>query len=160
MITVKHLGAVGAFVVALAMGACRAKDADQAATTDSAPSASSPGGASGMGGMAGMSGMGAMQMGSQMMAQMDRMAGDSMMQMMPQHMQMVGDMMAQMDREMQGMGMKPDATWTALADSVRGDMTRMRQMSAAEMQSFMAGHRGRMMRLMEMHGSMMGDTAR
>jgi hypothetical protein len=51
--------------------------------------------------------------------------------------------------------MQPDAQWNATADSVRQDMTRMPDMSAAELRAFMPEHRARMMRLMEMHRSMM-----
>jgi hypothetical protein len=39
-------------------------------------------------------------------------------------------------------------------------MTRMPDMSAAELQAFMPEHRARMMRLMDMHRSMMSSMQR
>ena len=112
----------------------------------------------GVTGMQGMGGMSAMQMGSDMMSQMERMqamGGDSLMQMMPQHSQMLDNMMSQMNRELEGMNRAGDARWSALADSVRDDMARIREMSAAELQAFLPEHHGRVTRLMEMHGGMM-----
>ena len=43
------------------------------------------------------------------------------------------------------------------ADSVRRDLVRMPDMSAAELRSAMAAHGARVMRLMQMHRSMIGD---
>jgi hypothetical protein len=89
---------------------------------------------------------------------MEAMHGDSLMMMMPQHGQMLGNMMTRMDREMQSMSMSPDSLRSALADSLRSDLMRMPGMSMDEMEGFMPGHQARVMRMMEMHGSMMsGD---
>ena len=142
----------------LTAGACQREAADQAPAGD-APAEVGSATADSMGGMGGMAGMEGMQMGTEMMTHMqsmEMMHGDSLMQMVPQHRQMLGNMMAQMDREMQAMNMGADSQWSALADSLRNDLTRMPQMSAAEMEQFMAGHRGRVARLMEKHRSMMG----
>lgn len=100
---------------------------------------------------------GAMDMMAHMQT-MHAMHGDSLMMMMPQHGQMLGNMMTHMDREMQSMNLSPDSLESALADSLRSDLMRMPGMSAPEMEAFMPGHQARVMRMMEMHGSMMsGD---
>jgi hypothetical protein len=114
------------------------------------------------GGMEGMPGMAGMQDGmmEQMQAHMELMAGtapDSMMSMMPMHRQMAANMLAQMNRDMEQMNMPADDAWTATADSLREDLTRMPEMSAQELRDWMPGHRARMTRLMEMHRAMMGN---
>jgi hypothetical protein len=116
----------------------------------------------GMGGMdmAGMQSAGMMQDMTSHMQMMQNVSADSMMTLMPAHRQMGENMLEQMDEEMRGMNMQPDAQWNAKADSVRQDMTRMPAMSPAELQAFMPEHRARMMRLMEMHRSMMGSMQR
>ena len=133
--------------------------ADTDENREAAPADQPSAAADGMEGMPGMAGMSAMQMGTEMTAHLERMRamrGDSLMQMVPEHRQMLGNMMGQMNREMQGMNMTADPQWTALADSLRDDQVRMPQMSAADMGAFMPEHRGRVTRLMERHGSMMG----
>jgi hypothetical protein len=114
-------------------------------------------GTPGMGGMdmTGMQSAGMMQDMTSHMQMMQNVSADSMMILMPAHRQMGENMLEQMDEEMRAMRMQPDAQWNATADSVRQDMTRMPDMSAAELRAFMPEHRARMMRLMEMHRSMM-----
>ncbi len=114
-----------------------------------------------MGGMPGMSGsMGGMMSAAMMdsmhthMSMMEGMSGARMKAMLPAHRQMVADMLSRMSADMRQMNMQPDAIWTALADSVRRDLVRMPDMSAAELRSAMPAHHARMMRLMEMHRSM------
>ena len=152
----RRLWLLGTLALPLALAACQRDAADEPAADEAAPAAQpATGDSMGMGGMAGMSGM---QMGTDVMGHMQRMEGmhgDSLMQMVPTHRQMLGNMMGQMEREMQGMNMSASPEWTALADSLRDDAVRMPQMTAAEMEAFMAGHRGRVMRMMEMHGTMM-----
>jgi hypothetical protein len=114
------------------------------------------------GGMEGMPGMAGMQDGmmEQMQAHMEMMAGmapDSMMSMMPMHRQMAANMLAQMNRDMEQMNMPADDAWTATVDSLRGDLSRMPEMSAQELRDWMPGHRERMTRLMEMHRAMVGN---
>jgi hypothetical protein len=114
------------------------------------------------GGMEGMPGMAGMQDGmmEQMQAHMEMMAGmapDSMMSMMPMHRQMAANMLAQMNRDMEQMNMPADDAWTATADSLREDLSRMPEMSAQELRDWMPGHHARMTRLMEMHRAMMGN---
>lgn len=107
---------------------------------------------------AGMQGMGGPMM-EQMQAHMRMMEtsnGDSLKAMMPGHRQMMGNMLSEMSRQMRQMNMTADARWTALSDSVRQDLVRMPNLGAAELRTFMPEHRGRAMRLMEMHRSMMG----
>jgi hypothetical protein len=113
----------------------------------------------GMGGMdmAGMQSAGMMQDMTSHIQMMQSVSADSMMTLMPAHRQMGENMLEQMDEEMRGMNMQPDAQWNATADSIRQDMTRMPDMSVAELQAFMPEHRARMMRLMGMHRSMMSS---
>lgn len=150
---------------AVALGACAGgKDEDGAAA--GAPAADTakavmPGmhGVEGTPGMAGMPGMGGGGMLDQMQAHMRTMDGagaDSMKAMVPMHRQMVANMISQFDREMRGMTMA-DAKWQAAIDSLRRDNVRMPEMSASELRSFMPDHRARVMRLMEMHRSMMAN---
>jgi hypothetical protein len=146
-----------AVALALVLGACGADTAEETADAPAAQDTAT-GGMAGMEGMPGMGGMSAMQLGSDMTAHMEHMqamGSDSLVQMMPQHRQLLGNMMGQMNREMEGMNMA-DPRWTALTDSLRDDLARMPQMSADEMRAFMPEHHGRVTRLMEMHGGMMG----
>jgi hypothetical protein len=110
--------------------------------------------------MAGMQSAGMMQDMTSHMQMMQNVSADSMMTLIPVHRQMGENMLEQMHEEIRAMNMQPDAQWNATADSVRHDMTRMPAMSAAEMQTFMPEHRARMMRLMEMHRSMMSSMQR
>ena len=144
---------IGLTALSIACGAD--PDEDREAARAERPAA----GAEGMDSMPGMAGMAAMQMGGEMTAHMERMKamrGDSLMQMVPKHRQMLGNTMGQMNREMQGMNMTADPRWTALADSLRSDLVRMPEMSAAGMEAFMLEHHGRVERFMERHRSMMG----
>lgn len=112
-------------------------------------------GGMGMGG--GMMGMSAVQMGDSTMGHMrmmEGMHGDTLMRALPMHRQMLEGTLSRMDGEMRGMNMAADPKWTALRDSLRDDLARMPQMSAAETESFMAEHRGRVSRMMELHRSM------
>lgn len=114
-----------------------------------------------MEGMPGMSEMPGMQDDmSAMMGHMQRMRAtgpDSMQAMLPMHRQMVANMIAQMNREMREMNMTADASWNATVDSLRSDLTRMPEMGGRELQELMPGHQDRMMRLMEMHRTMMAE---
>ena len=151
--------AIGLTLLSVACG----RDTSEQAGTQAAPAEQQAAASDSMAGMAGMGGMSGMQMGTEMMAHiqgMQAMHGDSLMQMVPEHRQMLGNMMGQMNREMQGMNMAADPQWTALTDSLRDDLVRMPQMSAAEMEAFMSAHQGRVTRLMEMHGSMMGGMTK
>ncbi|MGH7466063.1 MAG: hypothetical protein ACREK1_12855 [Longimicrobiales bacterium] len=113
-------------------------------------------------GMEGMEGMGTMQDGmmDEMMAQMQMMDGagaDSVQAMMPMHRQMAANMLARMNREMRDMNMTADAAWSATVDSLRQDLTRMPELTGSELEAMMPGHHARMMRLMEMHRTMMSE---
>jgi len=116
-----------------------------------------------MSGMPGMSGaMGGMMSVAMMdsmqthMGMMEGMSADGMKAMLPAHREMVANMLSRMSAEMRQMNMQSDAKWTALADSVRRDLVRMPDMSAAELRSAMPAHGARVMRLMQMHSSMIG----
>lgn len=138
-----------------------------ATRTDSSKTA---GGSSGMSATAGtaMKGMGntsvAGPVGSigSMMAQMqahmrvmDGAGADSLKAMLPMHRQILANMLAEMNAQMRSMKMTGDKQWTALSDSTRQDLVRMRTLSARDLAQFMSGHRSRVMRLMTMHQSMM-----
>ena len=129
----------------LAFGACAGPDE---APVNNAPSTvtDEPGAATG----------GAMM--NDMLAQvrrMDGIAADSMQATLPVHRQRVGNMLAQMGVDMRSMNMPGDASWNALVDSVRSDVIRMPELSAAELQASMPDHLGRVTRLLESHGAMM-----
>jgi hypothetical protein len=113
------------------------------------------------GGMAGMPGMGGMMAGMMdsmqtHMRMMDTVSADHMKAMLPMHRQMVANMLSRMSQDMRSMNMPADHTWTATADSVRQDLTRMPKLSARELEAMMVPHRARMTRLMQMHRDMMG----
>lgn len=91
------------------------------------------------------------------MTMMESANGDSMRAMMPMHRQMAEQMLSRMDRDMKSMNMTADAAWTATMDSVRQDLTRLSDMTAAQLAEFMPAHRRRMARLMESHQGMMGN---
>lgn len=127
-------------------------------------------GAPGAGGMRGMSGMQGMNggvggmMGDGMMAQMQThmrtMQGagaDNMKAMLPTHRQMVANMLARMNGEMRQMHMATDAGWAATVDSLRQDLVRLPELSAAELRTTMPAHLKRVARLGEMHQQMMRD---
>lgn len=146
-----------AVATAVLLTGCGGTEEEPAVQADTEIAAEPADGMQGMPGMAGMQNDGMMQ---QMQSHMQMMMGatpDSMMAMMPEHRQMAANMMAQMNREMEQMNMASDTAWTATVDSLRQDMIRMPDMNAQELQEFMPGHRARMTRLMEMHGSMMGN---
>jgi hypothetical protein len=149
---------------ACSRGADRAGAAADSATAATArsDSASAAGGMKGdtMAGMAGMSGMGGMMGGMtpEMHAHMQMMRGasaDSMKAMLPMHRQMVANMLAQMNGEMRQMNMAADPAWTATVDSLRQDLTRMPELSGAELSAMMPAHVGRVTRLAAMHQAMM-----
>lgn len=134
------------------------RNEQRAGDTAAADTAVRGAGMEGMGGMAGMP-MGGMTM-DQMSAHMTAMqgaTGDSIMRMMPVHRQMAANMLAQFNREMSQMNMPDDPAWRATVDSIRQDLARMPELSAAEMQRGMPAHHSRVMRLMEMHRSMMAS---
>ena len=118
------------------------------------------GGMRDMGGMHDMGGMMGGKMMEDMQSHMRTMMGasaDSMKAMLSMHRQMVANMISQMNGEMRQMNMTGDASWTATVDSLRQDLIRMPEMSAEELRRFMPAHHSRMMRLMELHRSMMAS---
>lgn len=110
-------------------------------------------------GMAGMA-MGDTAMMADMQRHMSMMQGisaDSMRSMLPMHRQMLGNMLASFDRDMRQMNMTPDASWNALTDSLRQDNTRLADMNASQLGTFMPQHRARVTRMIEMHRTMMAN---
>ena len=164
---------------AFAVAACggEGRGAGSARSDSAGAAAGASGGATGgamdsmpgMGGMANMPGMGSMgqmmsgRMMSDMEAHMRAMRGagaDSLRRAMPAHRQMVANLISQMNREMGDMNMAADAGWTALMDSVRADLTRMPELSPADLERTMPDHQGRVERLIAAHRGMMGSTSR
>jgi hypothetical protein len=152
---------VMAFGLAIFVGACGGRDADQEAGAGADTSqVAADTSMQGMPGMEGMQRGGMMEMMTQMRSHMQMMQGmnaDSMHSMLPQHRQMAANMLAQMNREMSEMKMTTDTAWNATVDSLRQDLTRMPEMSAQELHAFMPAHHRRMTSLMEMHRRMMGS---
>lgn len=157
------------FAVAGPLACSSAKDNTVSRASDSRSGAARASADTGMqtkmSGMPGMSGaMGGMMSAGMMdsmqthMSMMEGMSADRMKEMLPEHRQMVANMLSRMNTEMRQMNMQSDAKWTALADSVQRDLVRMPHMSAAELRSAMPAHGARVMRLMQMHSSMIGDT--
>ncbi len=152
--------ALAAAALAVSLAACQGENADdnEGAAGDTAGSAAAADTGQAMQGMQGMGGMQSGGMMDQMQSHMRMMEGagaDSMRAMVPMHRQMVANMISQFDREMREMNMKTDAAWQATIDSLRQDNIRLPEMSASELRTFMPEHRARVMRLMEMHRSMM-----
>ncbi|HUF26982.1 MAG TPA: hypothetical protein VMM18_08400 [Gemmatimonadaceae bacterium] len=140
-------------VLAAAFVACGRSD-EVRATADTAVPAGMPG----MEGMPGTGGRHSAGMMDQLQTQMPMMEGagpDSQRAMLPMHRQLVANMLAQMNREMRDMDMPVDTPWTAVVDSVRQDLRTMPEMSAQDLAELMPAHRARVMRLMDMHRSMM-----
>ena len=155
---VMHMSRIVVLGTLLVLAGCRPGADESARQQDQA--------AQDTGAMGGMPGMGDMQSGAMMtemishMNMMQGVSGDSMNAMMPMHRQMAANMLAQMSREMQSMNTTGDSSWTATADSVRADLTRMPEMTPAELQAMMPGHHSRMMRLMDAHQAMMKNMRR
>ena len=141
---------------ALLLAAC---GRDEGEPTDRQDRGGTMDGMSDMRGMEGMDGMDGAMMGRMgaHMQMMQAMSGDSMRAMLSTHRQMVANMIAQMNREMRDMNMTADAEWNSTIDAVRTDLTRLPEMTTAELESFMPEHRERVRRLMEMHHGMMGN---
>ena len=152
-----------ALAAALGLAACAGVESGKTpANAASVTARDSAGAMSRMEGMQGMPGMKDSMSGSGMMEQMqthmremDGVSADSMKAMLPTHQRMVTSMMSQFNKEMGDMNMPGNAAWTATVDSVRRDLTRMPAMSASELQQFKPAHHARVMRVMEMHKTMM-----
>lgn len=121
-----------------------------------------------MGGMPGMEGMsgtdmpaaGPMEEMRSRLTLIREMSPDRMVAAVPEYRQMAANLLAQMTREMQQMNMMGDSAWIATVDSIRQDLVEMPGLDTGQIQSFMAGHQVRMMRLIETHRSMMGNMGR
>src|SRR5207247_10609397 len=101
------------------------------------------------GAMGGMMSAGRMDTMRTHIGMMEGMTGDRMKAMLPAHRQMVANMLSRMNGDMRQMGMQSDAKWTALADSVRRDLVRMPDMSAAALRSSMRANGERVRRLLQ-----------
>ena len=148
---------MGLVLLLSAVGAC---GTGEQAPARQAESAVQPAG-SDMPGMGSMGARGSQEMMREMRAHMQGMSAagsESLRRLLPLHRQMAANMLQQMDTDMRGMQMAGDTSWTALADSVRQDLTRLPDLSAAELPGFVERHRGRVERLMTRHEQMMGGA--
>jgi hypothetical protein len=146
-----------ALALTLALAACGGDEAAQEAEGPPPAAEAAPGD------MAGMPGMATMQMPDEMtvhLTMMEGVSGDSLNRVLPGHRQLVANMLSRMDREMRDMNMAATPDWSALADSLRDDLVRLPELDTGGLEDLMGPHRARVMRLMEMHGSMMRDTVR
>ncbi len=139
-------------ITALFLAACAGGD-----DRDGAADTAAPAGDTAQAGMQGMGGGGMMEQMQAHMRMMNGAGADSMQAMLPMHRQMVANMISQFGREMREMNMTADAAWLATIDSLRQDNIRMPEMSASELRAFMPEHGARVMRLMDMHRSMMAN---
>ena len=140
----------------LILPGCRSRD-DAGASDSAADSAA----------MAGMPGMGSGEMMSHMMdsmevqlRMMDTASATTMQAILPMHQQMADSMISRMNEDMRRMNMATDSAWTNTVDSLRQDLSRMSAMPASEMMAMVPAHRARVMRLMQMHGTMIGKPPR
>ncbi|MEO8636079.1 MAG: hypothetical protein ABI587_12450 [Gemmatimonadales bacterium] len=138
-------------VAVVTLAACgKRPESAQTATADTAR---------GMGGMGGTQmAMPGMQMIPQMRVHLDSigsMQSTQMVTMMPAHQALASQMMDAMGSDMRGRNMQPDAAWTALADSVRRDLTDLPGLSGEGLTTRMQAHVARMQRMMGMHEGMM-----
>ena len=110
-----------------------------------------------------MSGMQGMSMRSDSMMPMMRAHLDSMAAVSPpfggsamaRHEAMASQMLDAMGADMTAMGMKPDAAWTALADSIKRDLAELPNRSGRGLGQQLRAHIERMRRLMTVHETMM-----
>lgn len=110
-----------------------------------------------------MAGMQGMSMRSDSMTAMMRAHLDSLAALPPQfaagmmatHGALASQMLDAMGSDMRMMNMQPDSEWTALADSVKRDLAELPSRSGRALETRLAAHIGRMLRLLDMHRAMM-----
>jgi hypothetical protein len=113
--------------------------------------------------MPGMQGMPGMVMRSDSLMPMMRGHLDSLGRMPSQfakgvlqaHEAMASQMLDAMGSDMTIMNMRPDATWTALTDSVKRDLADLPPLSGRGLEMRLRTHISRMRRLLDMHRAMM-----
>jgi len=74
--------------------------------------------------------------------------------MMPAHQDLMSRMMDAMGKDMRGMNMSPDATWTSLSDSVRQDLAELPALNGAAYTARFHAHLDRVRRLLAQHEAM------
>jgi hypothetical protein len=153
-------------LIAVTVVACTAAKAPASGATTGSAMPDSVGGMggtmgsmNGMGGtgnMAGMMSVAAMDSIRSHMQMMDTVNTNRIQAMIPVHRQMVANMLSQMNADMRRGNMTGDASWTATADSIRLDLMRLPEMTAAEIERMMPGHHARVKRMLDAHQRMMG----
>jgi hypothetical protein len=144
------LGLLGA---SLACGGGDAGEDGEAADTGAAApagGAAAPAGGAGAAGGAGSSATMITEMRSQL-SRLTSAGGDEIPPMVPEHAGRVEVLLAQMQQERQARGAMVSAAWDATVDSVRQDLTRMRGLTASELEGMVDAHAERVTRLMDMH---------
>ena len=74
---------------------------------------------------------------------------------MAAHQDLAARMMDAMGADMRGMGMQPDAVWTALGDSLRQDLAELPGLTGIALTDRVRAHGARMQRMLAMHEGMM-----
>jgi hypothetical protein len=88
----------------------------------------------------------------------DKAAAAQIAAMYPRHQLLVNHTLSRMQAEMLAAKITPAAGWTALADSVRQDLTSMSTMKPADLVKAMPAHTARVDRLVSMHHATMQQT--
>ncbi len=74
---------------------------------------------------------------------------------MAAHQDLAARMMDAMGADMRGMGMAPDAVWTALGDSLRQDLAELPGLTGSALTDRVRAHGARMRRMLAMNEGMM-----
>jgi hypothetical protein len=85
------------------------------------------------------------------LSRLEAAGGDEIPPMVPEHASRVEALIAQMERERQARGAMVSAAWDATVDSVRQDLTRMRGLTASDLEGMVDAHAERVTRLMDLH---------
>ena len=90
---------------------------------------------------------------------MRAMTADSLRAALSMHREMVDAMLPQMTREMMQMKLPANPRWHVLMDSVHHDLDDMRGVTGVALDSAVAAHRARLIRLMDLHDSVTASRA-
>ena len=85
------------------------------------------------------------------LSRLEAAGGDEIPPMVPEHANRVEVLISQMEQERQARGAMVSAAWDATVDSVRQDLTRMRGLTASDLEGMVDAHAARITRLMDMH---------
>lgn len=86
-----------------------------------------------------------------------RVSADSLAALMPTDGRMLADVLVQAEREMQLLGVRGDARWVGVTDSLRADLTTITQLRGEALRHFLPEHQQRVRRLLDLHTEMMAS---